>query len=96
MQSFVNSEVNNYDKLDLRGRCPVKEDNINYWGKDLPGKNKIVNGFQECVNYCRTVPECKYWTYNTFIRRCYLKFDDWNRSAHSNSISGNRNCVAGK
>ena len=70
--------------------------NIDYNGKDLPYRNKIVNGFQECVNYCRTVPMCKYWTYNTAIRRCYLKYDDWNRKVLSDHISGNINCLAGK
>ena len=72
----------------------MKEDNIEYKGNDIPGKNKRVYGLGECINWCKGLPECGYWTYTKSVRWCWLKTQDSGRANNSNTISGNRNCTS--
>jgi len=73
----------------------VKEGNTDYFGNDIPGKNKIVSGVEECMNWCGETSECGYWTYGKSDRHCYLKTSDSGRYENTDRISGTKKCLPG-
>merc|ERR1719186_2193174 len=73
----------------------AKQDNIDYYGNDIPDKNKVVSGVEECINWCGETSECRYWTFSKSDRRCYLKTSNIGVTKDADRISGTKNCATG-
>ena len=70
--------------------CPDKT--IDFEDNDLTDYEPI-NDWQRCGQLCKDNTQCKFWTYRTTDKKCWLKYSDDGLRKESDRISGTNQCT---
>ena len=67
---------------------------LNWSGECDLMKSPPMSDWQTCAANCKQIPECIYWTFNTYTGACILKScDEPYDETVSYAISGTRDCA---
>ena len=72
--------------------CTIEEE-TDYGGNDII--DKVMESYQACADFCKTIAGAPFWTWNMGSKRCYVKSSSSGRRSHIEAVSGNRACGAG-
>merc|ERR1712127_840616 len=74
----------------LKLYCPLYGIDFRY--HDLPDVAQSTRSWQECGNRCKLFDECKFWSWSSSWRVCWLKTSKQGISTVDHAISGDRGC----
>ena len=75
----------------LIGSC--FEQNTDFLGNDVGAKEMdLFSDEYDCQKECQNYVSCKYWTYNTSNKKCYMKHSNSGLVSYNGAISGPKFC----